>query len=362
MIMFSTIKKIRGRLVAFAFAALALQACNKEFEDIEGTNVTTPSTTQTAGAVIEADASYSLLKTAVTKAGLLEALKVEGGSYTVFAPDNAAFAASGISEAVINAMPAAQLQALLSYHVIPNALPAAQIPTTFPNVQMPTLLPLPVGNPLVKMSIFPSRRGNALFVNNIPVLQADIPIANGVMHKVAALVAPPTMLLKQLITADPQLSYLNAALARADVGQTGLNRLDSAINFGLANLTVFAPVNDAFRGFLAAMLPPGTPISEAVFAALPVETVRAIIAYHLLGQRAFSVNMPTTATAIPTLLNGAVPTHPGLTVMATFTGPVVSDIKVTGLGNRGAGATVTTKDLHAVNGVLHKINMVLLPQ
>ena len=361
--MFSIIKKNALRLTGFALAFVALQACNKEFEDIKGANTTPPPSDEpTAGVLIETDANFSILKAAVTKAGLLDALKVEGGSYTVFAPDNAAFTVSGISEAVINALPAAQVQAILSYHVIPNALPSAQITTNFPNVQMPTLLPLPVGNPLVKMSIFPSRRGNNLWANNIPVIQPDIQIANGVMHKVAAVVAPPQLLIKQILTADPELSYLLAAIQRADAGQTGLNRLDSAINFGLANLTVFAPTNEAFKPVLAAMLPPGTPISEAVFAAMPVETVRGIVAYHMLGQRAYSVNLPSAATNIPTLLNGAVPNHPGVNVVATFTGPVVTEIKVTGLGNRGASATVTTKDINAVNGVVHKINMVLLPQ
>lgn len=360
--MFSFINKNFLRITGFALAFTAMQACNKEFEDIKGDNAAPPSTKPTAGALIETDANYSILKAAVSKAGLLDALKVEGGSYTVFAPDNAAFTASGLSEAAINALPAAQVQAILSYHVIPNAFTSAQITTNFPNVQMPTLLPLPVGNPLVKMSIFPSRRGNTVWANNIPVTQPDIEIANGVMHKVAAVVAPPQMLIKQILAADPQMSFLLAAIERADVGQTGLNRLDSAINFGLANLTVFAPTNDAFRPVLAALLPAGTPISEAVFAFLPVETVRGIVAYHILGQRAYSVNMPSVATNIPTLLNGAVPTHPGVNVLATFTGPVVTDLKVTGVGNRGVSATVTTKDINAVNGVVHKINMVLMPQ
>ena len=359
--MFSIIKKNTIRLTGVVLAFVAFKPAIRNLMKSKHV-VTPPSNLPTAGSVIETDANYSILKTAVTRVGLLNALKTEGGSYTVFAPDNAAFISSGVTEAVVNALPQAQLQAILSYHVIPNALPSASIPTTFPNVQMPTLLPLPVGNPLVKMSIFPSRRGTQIYANNIPVTQPDIAIANGIMHKVARVVAPPTMVIKQILQADPEMSFLLAAIQRADVGQTGLNRLDSAINFGLANLTLFAPTNDALRPVLTALLPAGIPISEAVFAFLPVETVRGLVAYHLLGQRAYSVNMPATATSIPTLLNGAVPTHPGVSVLATFTGPVVSSLKITGVGNRGVAATATTVDINAVNGVIHKINMVLMPQ
>jgi uncharacterized surface protein with fasciclin (FAS1) repeats len=143
----------------------------------------------------------------------------------------------------------------------------------------------------------------------------------------------------------------------------GLNRLDSAMNFGVANLTLFAPTNDAFR----AMFPPGTP-DAAIIGALntpqlfTAQTVRGIVAYHILGSRAFSVNLPAANAFVPTLLNGAVPTHPGLGVAATFAGPVTTAISLRGVGNRGAVANVIAKDLNAVNGIVHKINMVLLPQ
>jgi hypothetical protein len=55
-------------------------------------------------------------------------------------------------------------------------------------------------------------------------------------------------------------------------------------------------------------------------------------------------------------------------VQPTFTGPVVSELKFTGLGTfppggppySGAAALVVSKDNHAVNGVLHIIDKVLL--
>jgi hypothetical protein len=106
----------------------------------------------------------------------------------------------------------------------------------------------------------------------------------------------------------------------------------------------------------------GLPPSPAVFNALPVTLVRGLVAYHLLPSRAFSVNMPVTATFKPTLLNDAVAQHPGVNIAVAFTGPFVTTFTVMGVGNGGASATVLAQDGHATNGVIHTINRVLLPQ
>lgn len=335
--------------MGLVIALATMQSCNKEFEDIE-TPVTNSSAT--AGELIETDASFSILKAAAIKAGVLDLLKTKGASYTVFAPDDAAFTLSGLSLAVVNAMPASDLRSLLSYHVIPQALASAQIPTTFPNVQMPTLLALLPTNPFAKMSIFPGKKGSSLFANNIPVKQADVTVGNGVLHKVAAVVAPPTQLVAQITGADADLSFFRAAVARADSGQVGLNRLDSVMKFGLANVTVFAPSNDAVKQLLVAL---GLPPVEAAFNFVPVQTVRGIVAYHMLGSRAFSVNLPATTSTIPTLL-GASP-FPPLTVDRSTALP-----RLTGAGNGGRFANFLFTDKNAVNGVVYKIDMVLMPQ
>ena len=102
--------------------------------------------------------------------------------------------------------------------------------------------------------------------------------------------------------------------------------------------------------------------------------------YHILsrqsgsfappGVRVFSVNIPTTATSVKTLLNSAIAAHPGLIVQATFAPslPVVVAATVKGAANATASNILIsftppfTSDLHHINGVLHKIDQVLLPQ
>ena len=155
-----------------------------------------------------------------------------------------------------------------------------------------------------------------------------------------------------MTAADADLSFFRAAVARADSGQVGLNRLDSVMKFGLANVTVFAPSNDAVKQLLMYM---GLPPTEAAFDYIAVPTVRGLVAYHMLGVRAFSVNLPATTSTIQTLL-GASP-YPPLTIDRTTALP-----RLTGPGNGGMYANFLYTDRNAVNGVVHKIDMVLLPQ
>lgn len=364
--MISNLSKKAASIIGVALAALVLQSCvkNTEFETVPAPPAPQPGGTSISQA-LAADPNLSLLKAAVDRAGIASAFGSDS-RFTVFAPDNDAFAASGLSLAAINALPPATLQAILSYHVIPQAILSTAIPVDRFNLQMPTLLPLPGGNPLVKNSIFPGRTARGVYANNIPIKQADIAVGNSVVHKVAALVMPPSQLIAQIIGADADLSILRAVITRADSGQVGLNRLDSVTRFGLANITLFAPTNDAFR----ALFPPGTP-DAAIIGALntpqlfPAQTVRGIVVYHLLGSRAFSVSLPAGPAFVPTLLNGAVANHPGVRVTTSFTGPMATLVRLEGFGNINANqpaARVLTADLNAVNGVVHKIDRVLLPQ
>lgn len=349
-------------------SVLLLPACNKEYDDVDLTdpviNKPGPTGTVTLAEILNSDTAFSFLKAAVAKAGLGAVLGNANSRLTIFAPDNDAFRRSGIpSEAVITSvLDAATVSSLVRYHLVPDYMPAEAIPTTFPNIEYPTYLnPAPQISELLRLTIFPSKRAHGAWVNNIPITAVNTQASNGVLHRVAALVAPPSKSMLDIISADSTLTYLVAALNRADSGHTTIadgSLIAAASSFG-PSLTLFAPDNNAFRQLLMAM---GLPQSPAVFGALPVSTVRGLIAYHLLGQRVFSVNMPTTPTFVPTLLNAAVPAHPGVNLVATFTGPFVTAISVTGVANGGASAQVTQQDMHAYNGIIHKINRVLLPQ
>jgi uncharacterized surface protein with fasciclin (FAS1) repeats len=307
----------------------------------------------TIGDILTTNPNFTILRAAVTKAGMLDAVSNRSNVFTVFAPSDAAFIASGIPLAAINALPAASVASIVQYHVIPGRkLMSSAVPTSFPNVQMPTsfIIPAPNTNPLVRFSNFPSRRGDRVWVNNIPVVTPDVNAANGAIHVTAAVVAPPTRVLLDTISRDADMSYLVAAILRADNGVPTGSRFQDFLANPLANFTVMAPTNTAFNALFTSLRLPASPAS---FGLLPVTTVRGIVAYHLLMARAFSANLPSAATLVPTLLSSSLPTAPLLTVDGTQ-------------GVRGARnpsfSRITAVDRHAINGVYHKIDQVLMPQ
>jgi uncharacterized surface protein with fasciclin (FAS1) repeats len=326
-------------------------SCNK---DVPAAMPIVPTSVgSTIGEILTTNPNFTILRAAVTKAGMLAAVSDKNNQFTVFAPSDAAFIASGIPLAAINALPAASVTSIVQYHVIPGRkLMSSSVPTTFPNVQMPTsfIIPAPNTNPLVRFSNFPSRRGDRVWVNNIPVVTPDVDAANGSIHVTAAVVAPPTRVLLDTISREADMSYLVAAILRADANTPAGSRFQDFLANPLANLTVMAPTNTAFNALFTSLRLPASPAS---FALLPVATVQGIVAYHVLVGRAFSPNLPSAATPVPTLLSASLPTAPLLTVDATQ-------------GVRGARnpsySKITAVDRHAINGVYHKIDQVLMPQ
>lgn len=392
-------------MVAFVAASL-LFSCNKELP--EATPKTQPQPTGSTILELLNDPGYSILKAAVARAATFNSstgnistlLGDKNNVFTFFAPDDAAMQGSGIPSAgAIAFLRPGFLDTVLKYHLVGGQkFMSASIPTTFPNnlylqsslVLMPPSAALPPG---YRMPIFPGKTGPAMFANNIPVLQADITAANGVMHKVARIVAPPSTVLWDRINTDADLTYLKAAVQRADSGTVAPNRLQDALANAAANLTIFAPTNLAFQELLTGQItlaligmgmdPATAAATAAALASTPdvftnpalvnvltPTTVKGLVVYHILGVRAFSVNIPPTPTAVPTLLNTAIAAHPGVVLQATFGPTGVTAATVKGVANPTASnilinptpAPGGTSDQHYINGVIHKMDQVLRPQ
>lgn len=380
-------KNIKSVCLVIISSFFLLCSCNKDVEQFDDI----PRGTLTGkgiAATIAANANDSLFYRLIIRAGLVNKLNDSlGGKYTVFVPDNAAMIASGLSGPVVNGMPLAQVVGIVNYNIIPQKVTSSQISSTFPNMQLPTNIVLDP-NPLVRMTTFLSKNGTQFYVNNIPLGQVDIQAANGVIHKPLRLVAPPTATLKGAMATEADLSLFRAAVARADVGQTGLSRFDSLLNYGVTNMTVLAPNNNAFKGLIYVLSGGLVPLAapESVFinfinTNVPVESARGIIAYHLIATnpagayqpniRVFSVNLAgvTQPFFLKTLVNASVAAHPGILAQATLTGPFGTGLKFTQYPAippatapfSAPAANAGPFDKHAVNGVYHIIDQVLLP-
>ncbi len=274
---------------------------------------------QTITDIVNSNANFSLLKQAVTKAGLGGALSA--GSLTVFAPDNDAFTASGITSAVIDGLTVAQLTDILTYHVLATKVPSGSVPVS------------DAVTTLQGQKLFASKNANGVFVNGVRVKTADVNASNGVIHIISSVLTAPTNTIAQLAAATPELSLLLTAVVRAG--------LDGAVS-GPGKFTVFAPTNAAF---IAAGFPDAATINAA-----PVATVAAIVSPHVLTTNVFASDLIAGAN-VATLQTG----------VSLVVGTTPPSVKITTSANPASNIIVPAGvNILATNGVVHLIDRVIL--
>ncbi|MDP5121024.1 MAG: fasciclin domain-containing protein [Spirosomaceae bacterium] len=124
-------------------------------------------------------ADHTTLVAAVTAAELVETLKGEG-PFTVFAPTNAAFEAlpAGTVESLLTAEKKADLTKILTYHVVPGSVMAADL------VDGQMVKTVQGGE--LKVTI----KDGVVMINGATVTAADLKGSNGVVHVIDAVLMP----------------------------------------------------------------------------------------------------------------------------------------------------------------------------
>ena len=136
-------------------------------------------------------ADHTTLVAAVKAAGLAETLSGPG-PFTVFAPTNAAFAKlpAGTVDGLLKPAAKADLTRVLTYHVVPGAMTAAQLASAISagggkaeltTVQGAKLTATASGD---SITLTDAKGGKAM------VTQADVPQSNGVVHVVDTVLMP----------------------------------------------------------------------------------------------------------------------------------------------------------------------------
>ncbi len=121
--------------------------------------------------------SFTTLAKLLTDAGLVETLK-GAGPFTVFAPTDEAFAAVPADTLAALGADKALLTKVLTYHVVPGKVTAADIkPGDVATVAGPTL----------KLSVVNGK----VMVNDATVTTADVMASNGVIHVIDKVLLPP---------------------------------------------------------------------------------------------------------------------------------------------------------------------------
>jgi len=123
--------------------------------------------------------SFKTLATALQAAGLVDTLKGKG-PFTVFAPTDEAFAKlpPGTVEDLLKSENKAKLVAILTYHVVPGKVLAAQV-TKMNSAKT-------VNGESLAISV----NGGTVMVDNAKVVKTDILCSNGVIHVIDSVVLP----------------------------------------------------------------------------------------------------------------------------------------------------------------------------
>lgn len=393
-----------------------LVSCNKNVEQM-GDIMQPQHSGETLDQLLRSNPDDSLYYRLMIKGGQVGMISDSNKSFTMFVPGNEAMkkfitAISGgvvvpilpnsvFSQFITNFITAEQAAALVQYNTMPQAIKTSSIPATFPNFFYPsTFNPVPSLSTLFRLDVYPSTI-NGAWLNNLPLTSLNTNAYNGIIHHCAGLAVPPQRYLWDRINTDTGLTYLKAAIIRADSGTAAPGFLQGVLGNIGANLTVFAPTNEAFQNTLKGLIAQ-TLISQGVpqqialaqatalsstpdvfnnsllYSVLTAEKVKGLIAYHLLGSRAFTNNFPTNnpnpPQPIPTLL-----TVPGMSnalpvfLNCKFGMPFVDSATVKGLGNPAPVNIIInstpltadpdgTSDQLYLNGILHKIDGILMPQ
>jgi uncharacterized surface protein with fasciclin (FAS1) repeats len=123
--------------------------------------------------------SFNTLVKAVQAADLEETLRGKG-PFTVFAPTDEAFAKlpPGTVENLLKPENKSQLQAILTYHVVPGKVMAADAAA------------LTSAKTVNGKSFTITKSGDGLMVDNANVVKADIETSNGVIHVIDQVILP----------------------------------------------------------------------------------------------------------------------------------------------------------------------------
>jgi transforming growth factor-beta-induced protein len=259
--------------------------------------------------------SFKTLATALTKAGLVDAMKGPG-PFTVFAPSDEAFAKlpeKTLSD-LLKPENKGRLASVLKYHVVSGCVPADRA------------LKLTSAKTLNGQQIDLAVKNGGLVVDGAKVVKSDIECSNGIIHVIDHVILPSDRNIVETAKDAGMFATLITALKAADL---------ATVLQGDGPFTVFAPTDEAF-----AKLPNGT--LDSLLKPENRDQLVAFLKLHVVSGRSFASDA-LAADRITTLQKGVV------------------RVRMVGGKPRVNDAAIIKTDLDASNGVIHVIDAVLLP-
>jgi len=322
-------KRFRFIFTALLIAGVIIfTSCEKDDENTNDLNM--------AVSIVDAasnTADLSILVSVLNKyPDLVSALGSESGTYTVFAPTNAAFERllDVIGQTSADDIPEDVLKSVLMYHVLGTQVFSTDLSDGLS------------AETLNGENIEVSMSGMNYLINGAGINTADIMVDNGLVHLVNDVLVPPSV--AQFVNTIVEPAYFNKSFTTliAAVKAASPSILETLLGDGPSGngMTLFAPTNEAFEA--------------AGITALPDQaTLDAVLAYHLIDGVVMSTDLPATEAAAPFTINA-----------------VGGDIY---LSNQGSGAYLNGNSMISAvdidpangigesNGIVHVIDQTLLP-
>lgn len=271
------------------------------------------------GTIVEtavAAGNFKTLVAAVQAAELVDTLNGKG-PFTVFAPTDEAFAKlpKGTLEMLLKPENKAKLAAILTYHVVPGSVKAADV------VKLKNAATVQGQRVDIKVN------AGKVMVDGANVVATDVACSNGVIHVIDTVILPVDGTIVDVAAKNGSFNTLVAAVKAAGLVET---------LSGKGPFTVLAPTDAAF-----AKLPAGT--LEMLLKPENKKQLVDILTYHVVPGVAAYSDQVVKMSQVPTVL--------GTPITVT-----VTDGKV-----RLNDSNVVATDVEASNGVIHVVDTVILP-
>ena len=275
---------------------------------------------QNIAEITSSDPQFSILVDALSRVGLVSVLE-GAGTFTVFAPTNDAFQASGID---LNTLSDDALTEVLLYHV----LGAEVFSTDINDGQTYVSTASNSGPNNSPLSVLIEKTASGVKINNVAnVTTADVDATNGVIHIVDQVIIPLDVVGHAV--ANSNFTSLVASL------QAASGDLVTVLS-GDGPFTVFAPLNSGFEAIASVTID------------LDADQLAKVLTYHVASGNVVSTDL--SDGMLVTSLND------GETFMVKINGSTVSIVD-----SNGGESNVVLTDVQCTNGVIHVLEDVIIP-
>jgi uncharacterized surface protein with fasciclin (FAS1) repeats len=286
---------------------------------------------ETIAQIISKNPDFSSLVAALNKTDLTNTFELEG-TYTLFAPTNAAFTAflENKKYAKLDDVPTEALKEILLNHVLSTSVFAKDIKTEYVKT-----LAKGAATSENTLSMFLNAESGVRINGVASVTEANILASNGVIHQVDNVIDLPTIATHA--AANPNFSSLVAALTEPKNTTNFINELSGTVLY-----TVFAPTNAAFTDFYTEY--------NLMLNDIPEPTLNRTLKYHVIEGKVLSTDLPTSGTVIKTWA--------GMEAENSFIF-LSPQIRLKDSNNRECA--IDKVDIQCTNGVIHILGKVLFP-